>query len=112
MRVVVVGPSRGLVAAFEDHGVEVGRVQGVAVRDELETAGVADAHTVVFTDVGEASAVPVTRRVNSDVRVVFYTDDAVPEFATPSVDLSVDPALLDPATVVEELVRRGEDEAA
>jgi len=105
MNVVVVGPSRGLVAAFEDHGVTVGRVDGVAVREELEAAGVAEADTVVFTDVGEASAVPVARRLAPDVRVVFYTDDAVPEFAKPSVDLTVDPALLDPETVVEELTR-------
>ncbi len=105
MRVVIVGPSRGLVAALEERGVEVGRVEGVAVRDELEAAGVAGADIVVFTDVTEASAVPVARTVNSDVRVVFYTDDAVPEFVTPSVDLTVDPALLDPETVVEELTR-------
>ncbi len=105
MRVIVVGPARGLVAAFEERGVEVGRVEGVAVRDELEAAGVGDADTVVFTDVEEASAVPVARNVNPDVRVVFYTDDAVPEFVKPSVDLTVDPALLDPETVVDELTR-------
>ena len=105
MRVVVVGPPRGLVEAFEEREVTVGRVEGVAVRDELEAAGVADASTVVFTDVAEASAVPVARTVNSDVRVVFYTPDSMPEFVTPSADLAVDPDLLDPETVVDELVR-------
>jgi hypothetical protein len=108
MRVVVVGPSRGLVEAFEARDVAVGRVEGVAVLEELEAAGVADARVVVFTDVAEASAVPVARTVNPDVRVVFYTHDATPEFVTPSADLSVDPDLLDAETVVEELVR-GED---
>jgi|APHM01.1.fsa_nt_gi hypothetical protein len=105
MRVVIVGPSQGLVAAFEDRGVEVDRVAGVAVQDELEAAGVGDTDTIVFTDVREASAVPVARTINPDVRVVFYTDDAVPEFVTPSVDLTVDPDLLDLETVVDELTR-------
>jgi len=108
MRVVVVGPSRGLVGALEERGVEVGRVEGVAVRDELEAAGVADAAVVVFTDVEESSAVPVARKVNADVRVVFYTPDSMPEFVTPSADLAVDPDLLDAETVVDELVR-GDD---
>ena len=105
MTVIVVGPARGLVTAFEERGVEVGRVEGVAVRDELEAAGVEDADTVVFTDVEEASAVPVARQVNPEVRVVFYTEDAVPEFVKPSADLTVDPELLDPETVVDELTR-------
>ncbi len=109
MRVVLVGPDRGLVAAFEEHGADVSRVEGVAVRDELEAAGVADADVVVFTDTGEASAVPVARKIAPGVRVVFYTPDSVPEFVTPSADLAIDPALLDPETVVDELVR-GADE--
>jgi hypothetical protein len=108
MRVVVVGPSRGLVDALENRDVAVGRVDGVAVRDELETAGVADAAVIVFTDAEEASAVPVARTLNPGVRVVFYTPGSMPEFVTPSADLAVDPALLEPDTVVEELVRDGE----
>jgi Trk K+ transport system NAD-binding subunit len=104
MNIIVIGPSRGLVEAFEAEGATVSVVGGIATRDELESVGVADADAVVFTDVEEASAVPVARKLNPDVRIVVYDHETMPEFVRPSVDLAVDPDLLDPSIVAEEIV--------
>ncbi|PSQ18274.1 CTP synthetase [Halobacteriales archaeon QS_8_69_26] len=103
MRVVVVGPDRGLGGAFEDLGVEVARVEGVAVLDRLEEAGIEDAAVLVLTDVEEASTVPGARSVNPDLRVVVYDGRTLPEFVRPTVDLAIDPELMDPDVVAEEL---------
>lgn len=104
MNIVVIGPSRGLVEAFEAEGATVSVLEGIATKDELESVGVADADVVVFTNVEEASAVPVARKLNPGVRVVVYDHETMPEFVRPSVDLAVDPDLLDPSVVAEEIV--------
>jgi voltage-gated potassium channel Kch len=104
MNIIVIGPSRGLVEAFEAEGATVSVLEGIATREELETAGVETADAVVVTDVEEASAVPVARKLNPDVRVVVYDHETMPEFVRPTVDLAVDPDLLDPGVVAEEIV--------
>jgi hypothetical protein len=104
MQAVIVGPDRGIAAALADQGVETIRVQGIATGDSLDDAGLADADLLVITDAEEATAVPVAKDRNPDVRIVFYTPDAVPEFVKGQLDLAVDPDLLSPDVVAEELV--------
>lgn len=92
-----------LVPALEAEGVTVTRIDGVATRPALEEAGVVDADLFVLTDVGQATAVPIARDLTDDLRVVVYTTDSLPEFASGQVDFAVDPALLGPDAVAEEL---------
>jgi len=103
---VLVGPDDdGLGTELADDGFEVTRVEAVPTSDSLDEAGMADADLFVLTDVGEASAIPVARELNPDVRVVVYCDGSIPEFARGQTDLAVDPDLLDPGAVAEELGR-------
>jgi hypothetical protein len=104
MYVLIGGPDRGLADAFETLGVDVARIEGVITRDDLDREGIVDVDVFVLTDVGEASAVPVAKHRNRDVRVVVYDESTMPEFVRAQVDLAVDPKLLDPTTVAEELV--------
>jgi len=105
MHAIVVGASAdaGIAAALEAEGVDVTRLEGVASGQRLEAAGVADADLLVVVDVDEATAVPVAREQNPDLRTVAYTGDGVPEFVKGVLDLTVDPALLDADAVAEEL---------
>ncbi|MFB6093921.1 MAG: CTP synthetase [Halanaeroarchaeum sp.] len=104
MNAVIVGPDRGLGAALADHGVGTTRVEGPATGEALDAAGLAGASLLVITDLAEATAVPVAKDRNPDVRVVSYAPTSVPEFVTGQLDLAVDPDLLAPAVVAEELV--------
>ena len=103
MRAIVVGPDADIADALEAEGADVTRLDGVASGQRLEDAGVADADLLVLTDVGEATAIPVARELNPDLRTVAYTGDGVPEFVKGVLDLTVDPALLDAQAVAEEL---------
>lgn len=94
----------GLAAALEAGGVEVAAVEGVADRPALEEAGICQADLFVLTDVGQATAIPIARDLTDDLRIVVYSGDSLPEFVAASEVLQVDPALLDAATVAEELV--------
>ncbi|MFB6250891.1 MAG: CTP synthetase [Halobellus sp.] len=93
-----------LGTALETLGAEVIRVEGVANRDSLDDAGLADAHTLVLTDMDDASAIPVAKEANTEIRVVAYSRDSLPEFARGQADLAIDPALLTADVVAEELV--------
>ncbi|MGB9964870.1 CTP synthetase [Halobacterium sp. CBA1126] len=104
MKAIVVGPDRGIVDALEAEGVEVTSVEGVASGQRLEDAGVADADLLVITDAAEATAIPVAREQNEGLKIVAYTPDSMPEFVKGVLDIAVDPALLGPETVAEELV--------
>ena len=101
---VVAGPDTdGLGDALEAQGIAVRRVDGVANRPALEDAGIAEAKLFVLTDVGQATSIPVVVDLVGDIRVVVYSRESLPEFAKGQADLLVDPALLDPETVAEEL---------
>jgi hypothetical protein len=93
-----------LVDALDAAGVEVTTIDDIATRPALEDAGIHDADLFVLTDVGQATAIPIAREQNPEVRIVVYTDESLPEFVSAQQVLSVDPELLDPETVVEELV--------
>ena len=101
---VVVGPDDdGLGAALADAGEEVRRVEGVPTGEALRAAGADDADLFVLTDVAEATTIAVVKETNPEVRVVVYDDGSLPAFASGQADLAVDPALLGPETVAEEL---------
>jgi Trk K+ transport system NAD-binding subunit len=97
------GDEHELVGELESVGYTVHVVPDVANRPALEDAGIHDADLFVITDVGQATAIPVAKDLNDAIRVVCYTDDSLPEFVSGQEVLAVDPALLDSATVAEEL---------
>jgi Trk K+ transport system NAD-binding subunit len=90
--------------ALEAEGVEVRRIDGLATGETLTEAGVAEADLFVLTDTGDATAIPVAKDANPEIRVVLYARDSLPEFAKGQADLAVDPALLSADVVAEELV--------
>lgn len=105
MKAIVTGSDeRDLSLALESEGVTVVRIEGVVTGDALDAAEIASADLLVVTDVEEVTAVSVARERNPDLRVVVYSTDSVPEFARGIIDLALDPALLSPDIVAEELV--------
>lgn len=104
MKAIVVGPDRdGLADALGSEGVEVTRIEEYGTRPLLEDAGVTEADALVLTEAGGATAIPIARDLNADLRVVVYADDDLPDFARGQADLIVDPRLLSAGTVAEEL---------
>jgi hypothetical protein len=103
MHAIVIGPDEyDIAGATATAGHDVGEVD-VGNRDALEAAGVEDAAVLVLTEVEQATAIPVARELNPDLRVVVYDDDTLPDFARGQADLLLDPALFDPAEVAAEL---------
>lgn len=104
-KAVVAGEDRdGLAAALEARDVQVTRAAGTASRPDLEEAGILEADLFVLTDADLATAIPIARDLNPDLRVVVYARESLPEFALAGAGHIVDPELLDAATVAEELV--------
>lgn len=105
MHVVVTGADESDVAeAFTDHGVTVTHVTAVATQATLDDAGIEDADLLVVTDVDDATAIPIAKERNPDIRAVLYTPSAVPPFVRGQLDLAIDPALMDADTVATELL--------
>jgi UDP:flavonoid glycosyltransferase YjiC (YdhE family) len=105
-KAVVAGADpEGLGEGLAERGVEVTYAEGTAARPALEEAGVLEADALVVTDVGLATSIPVAKDMNEDLRVVIYVQDTATEFARSQADLIVDPELMDPDTVAEELSR-------
>jgi len=103
MNVVIAGADAdGLGNALEARGVTLARVN-IANRPALEEAGIHDADVYVLTDAEQATSIVVARDLNPDLRVVAYTGNSLPEFVSGQQVLSMDPDLLGPATVAEEL---------
>jgi hypothetical protein len=103
MKAVVAGTDEyGITAALEAEGVDVGRVT-VANRPGLEEAGIQQADAYVLTDVAQATSISVAKDLVPELQVVVYADESLPDFARRQVDLVVDPDLLEPPTVAEEL---------
>lgn len=102
MNAIIIGPDNGLEAAFEQQGIETRRID-LGTADALRDAGIDEAGLLVLTDVGEATAVPIAKDENPDVRVVIYSEETMPEFVRGQVDLSVAPDVLSPTIFVEEL---------
>lgn len=104
MRAVIAGEdAEGLGEALEAEGFGVSRIEGFADRKALEGAGIESAAVFVITDTVHATSIPVARELNGSVKIVVYAADSLPEFARPLADLIVDPALLGPDAIAEEL---------
>ncbi len=108
MKAIVAGPDEaGITAALENEGVDVTRLEGHVTRPHLEEAGVVDAELYVLTDVREATTIPIVRDLTDSIRTVVYDQNTVPEFVRGQLDLAIDPALLSPAVVANELTANG-----
>jgi len=104
MNVVFAGAdAQGLVDALRDRGADVTVVDGIANRPALEDAGIHEADVFLITDVGQATSIVVAKDINPDLRVVAYTDDSLPEFVSSQEVFAMDPALLGPDAVANEL---------
>jgi hypothetical protein len=94
----------GIGAALADRGADVRRAAGTATRPALEDAGIVEADLLVVTDAGLATSVPIAVDLNPDLRVVVYTRESVPEFVRGQAGHIVDPDLLGPEAVADEIV--------
>ena len=104
MNVVFAGPDQaGLGAELDERGADVAHIDGIANRPALEEAGIHDADVFLITDAGQATSIVVARDLNPDVRVVAYTADSLPEFVSGQRVVAMDPELLGPEAVAEEL---------
>ncbi|MFO8116270.1 MAG: CTP synthetase [Halorubrum sp.] len=110
---VVAGPDEhGLGEELAAFGVEIRRIEGLVTADALADAGIADAAYFVLTDVEEATGIPIAKELNPSVLAVTYAERSLPAFVAGVSDLAIDPALMDAATVAEELVDGAADRAA
>ena len=75
----------------------------VGNRPGLEEAGIHDADGFLLTEMAQATSIVVAKDLNPDLRVVVYCEGSLPDFASRQTDLVVDPALLGPDAVAEEL---------
>ncbi|GAB6879673.1 hypothetical protein JCM17823_19470 [Halorubrum gandharaense] len=104
-RAIVAGPDEhGLGEELAALGVEITRIDDVVTGEKLKDAGVSDANYLVLTDVEEATGIPVAKELNPEIVAVTYADRSLPEFVAAVADLAVDPNLLGPDAVAEELV--------
>ena len=101
-RALIVGPDRGLDAVLQANDVETTRVPTPVTEADLDEAGLADAALLFVTDSAEATAIPVAKRRQPAVRIIWYAPDSVPEFVTRQLDIGVDPSLIEPDILVEE----------
>ena len=104
MSAILAGPDADdLAAHLREQDVDVTVIEDVATRPELEEAGVHEADLFVLTDVGQATAIPIAKDLNDEIRAVVYDRHSLPEFVSGQTDLAVDPELLGPDAVAEEL---------
>ncbi|MDJ1430828.1 CTP synthetase [Halostagnicola sp. A-GB9-2] len=105
MDAIVSGPDEdGIGEALEEEGVSVTRLEGTLTRPQLEEAGIVETDLYVLTDVGQSTTVPIAVDLNDGLRTVVYARDTIPEFVRGQLDLALDPELMEPAMVAEELV--------
>jgi Trk K+ transport system NAD-binding subunit len=103
MNVVIVGSDPdGITDALADAG-HTPTVADVGNRPGLEEAGIHDADVFLLTEMGQATSIVVAKDLNPDLRVVVYSEGSLPDFASRQTDLVVDPNLLAPDAVAEEL---------
>jgi len=103
-RAVIAGSDAArLGPALTTEGVDVTTAAGTASRDALEAAGIDEADVLVVTETTLATAIPVAKELNPDVRVVVYADGSLPDFARRQAGHILDPKLLDPDFVAEEV---------
>ncbi|AWB27391.1 DUF7126 family protein [Halococcoides cellulosivorans] len=104
MHVVLAGRhTNGLQAALDDAECSVSHIDEVVDRSALDDADIESADVYLLTEMDQATTIAVAKDCNPDVRVVVYDDASLPDFASRQTDVAVDPALVDPETVVETL---------
>lgn len=104
MKAIVAGPDADdLGGQLREQDVDVATVDDIPTRPLLEEAGAHDADLFVLTDVDQATAIPIVKDLNDEIRAVVYDRASLPEFVSSQTDLAVDPELLGPETVAEEL---------
>ena len=102
---VVAGPDEhGLGEELAALGVEIRRIGGLVTGDALSDAGIDEADYFVLTDVEEATGIPIAKELNPGVLAVTYAERSLPEFVSGVADLAIDPDLMTPKLVAEELV--------
>ena len=103
--VIIAGPDpHDIRSAFKSQGVTVEHITLRATASELEQAGIKQADLFILTDPNDGTAIPVARELNTDIRVVVYADGRVAEFARHQADLLIDPSLIQPGLLLEELL--------
>jgi len=103
--VIVAGPDEhGVGEELSALGATVSRIEAVVSTTTLEDAGVDETAYLVLTDVDEATGIPVAKELNPAVTVVTYANASLPSFVAAVADLAVDPALVGPRVVAEEIV--------
>lgn len=103
-RAVVAGADAdGLGDALTAEGVDVVHAEGTADRPALEDSGITDADVLVITDMGLATSIPVAKDINPEMRVVVYARGSLPEFAKGQAGHIIDPELMAPEIVAEEI---------
>ncbi|WP_418285556.1 DUF7126 family protein [Halorubrum sp. DTA46] len=101
---IVAGPDEhGLGEELAALDVTVRRIDGSVTARTLETAGIDEATYFVLTDVEEATGIVVAKELNPTATAVTYAERSLPEFVAGVSDLAIDPSLIDPAMVAEEL---------
>ncbi len=101
---VVAGPDEhGIGEALSGFGVPVSRIVDVVSTETLEAAGIGGADYLVLTDVEEATGILIAKELNPSVAAVAYAERSLPEFVARVADLTIDPALMAPDLVAEEL---------
>lgn len=104
-RVIIVGTVPvELDTALAEYDVTSTVLEGVVTGEKLTAAGIETADSILITDLDQATIIPVAKDLNPAVTVVTYDDQALPEFATKQTDFAVDPALVSPVLLVEELL--------
>lgn len=102
---IVAGPDEhGVGEELSALGAAVSRIEDVVSTPTLEAAGVDEAAYLVLTDIEEATGIPVAKELNPAITVVTYADASLPAFVAAVADLAVDPALVGPVVVAEEVV--------
>jgi len=103
MNVVLVGPDPDGIGDELDAAGHTVTVADVGNRPGLEEAGVHDAEVYLLTEMAQATSIAVAKDLNPALRVVVYAEGSLPDFASRQTDLVVDPDLLGPEAVAEEL---------
>lgn len=103
MKAIIIGKGTEIKDALVEHSYDVVVIDGLGTAEALDEAGVEDAALLVVTDIREATAIPIAKDTNPELRVIVYADETMPEFVRGQVDLAVTPDVLSPDIVAEEI---------
>lgn len=108
-QILLAGPDRlDIGATIDSSGGQLNRVHAPITKAALRDAGIDQTDVFLLTDPSEATAIPIVRELRESVRIVVYTDDSVPPFASHLADLILDPEAIGKELLVEELLDTGQ----